>query len=382
MKLTVLNGNSVEKLREIPNNHFHMCATSPPYYHQRSYLKSDHPLKSLELGQEGTPEEYIAGLVDVFSEVRRVLRDDGTLWVVIDDKVIKGETAGLPWRFALAMKSAGWKLILDIIWNKPNPTPQSVRLKPTRAHEYVFLFSRTLDYYFDQDAIRTPYAETTIPRQMRGVSDNHKHANGAPGQTPHSMSRPRLNVRDIYNGEATKDYASASAQNPSDTKRRILESLMKHGGANKKSVWTIPKGSFAGNHFATFPADLVKPMILSGTSEKGCCSACGSPFVRVIGRTRHVNKRGPAHVPVASSSKTTSTGWAPLTYATGEWEASCACGSDSVPCRVIDIFGGSGTVGEVCGNLDRDCTLIELNDAYIPMIMDRTETARLTQRLL
>jgi DNA modification methylase len=239
--------------------------TSPPYYKQRRYLPKDHPMAEHEIGQEKTPALYIANLISVFNEVLRVTCDDGTLWVVIDDKVLKGQPLGLPWKFVFAMQESGWRFVKDIIWSKPNPTPQSVRNKPTHSHEYVFLFSKKAKYYYDQQAIRTPYAASTIPRQMRGVSESHKYSNGAPGQSRHSMSKPRINIREIYNGEATKDYASVNAQNPSDTKRRILESLMKHGGANKKSVWTVPKGSFKGSHTATFPPDLIRPCILAGS---------------------------------------------------------------------------------------------------------------------
>lgn len=372
MSVEIIQGDWIVELRSLPGNYFHSAITSPPYFCQRSYLTEEHPLKPLEVGREASPSEYISGLVSGFGELRRTLRNEATLWVVIDDKIIKGQPAGIPWRFVFAMQDSGWIFITEIIWNKTNPTPQSVRRKPTHSHEYVFLFAKSWDYYYDQNSIRTPYAASTVPRQMRAVSDSHKHINGAPGQAPHSMSKPRLNVRDVYNGEATKDYAPNGAQNPSDTKRRILESLMKHGGANKKSVWTIPKGSFPGSHFATFPPKLIEPMVLASTSERGCCAECGSPLSRVVIRTGHTNRREPAHVPGSSASKTDSTGWAPLTVATSDWERNCKCESElTVPCRVLDPFGGSGTVGEVCNSLNRNCTLIELNPEYLPLIQAR-----------
>lgn len=306
--VTVIHGDALDKLAGLPSESFQMCVTSPPYFRQRSYLKNDDLWKPMEIGREKTPPLYVSRLVQVFDGVCRVLKNDGTLWVVIDDKVIDGEPAGIPWRFVFAMQEAGWFFVKDIIWNKPNPTPQSVKKKPTHSHEYVFLFAKSADYYYDRDAIRTPYAASTVPRQMRGVSAHHKHSNGAPGQPPHSMSRPRLNVRDVYGGEATKDYAPNGAQNPSDTKRRILESLMKYDGANKKSVWTVPKGSFKGKHFATYPPDLIRPCILAG-SRKGD--------------------------------------------------------------MVVDPFGGAGTTSLVCKQLERDCTMIELNSDYVPIIAER-----------
>lgn len=305
---TTVQGDLITALRELPENHFQTCVTSPPYYRQRHYLKKDHPLKHLEIGWEKTPDLYVARLVEGFREVRRVLRNDGTLWVVIDDKVIKGQPAGLPWRFVFAMQADGWRFIIENIWNKPNPTPQSVRNKTTRAHEYVFLFSKRRHYFYDRLAILTPYAPSTIPRQMRGQSGNHKYVNGAPGQKVHGMNQPRLNVREIYGGENTKDYGPNNAQFPSDTKRRVLASLMKHGGANKKSVWTVPKGSFKGKHFATYPPKLIEPCILAAT------------------------KKGD---------------------------------------EVLDCFGGAGTTALVCEKYGRDCTLVELNPEYIPLLEER-----------
>lgn len=307
MSVDIIAGDCREELSRLPENHFHCCITSPPYFQQRSYLPSDSPLKPMEFGREKTPGEYIQKLVSVFREVRRVLRPDGTLWIVIDDTMRKSQLVGIPWRLAFALQADGWLLRQDNIWNKPNPTPQSVKDRTTRAHEYVFMFSRSFSYYYDRDAIRTPYAESTVPRQMRAVSSHHKNSNGAPGQPVHTMSQSRPNMREFYNGEATKDYHNNQAQNPSD-KRRMLASLMKYSGANKKSVWTIPKGSYKGQHFATFPPKLIEPIILS-------CTQAGD--------------------------------------------------------AVLDPFGGAGTVGLVCRQLGRSATLIELNPDYAEMARQR-----------
>lgn len=312
MRATILQGDWADVLRRcVPNETFQTCITSPPYFRQRSYLPADSALKPLELGREKHPYDYIEKLVLGFCEVKRVLKDDGTLWVVIDDKVINGQPAGIPWRFVFTMQDAGWFFVKDIVWNKPNPTPQSVKKKPTHSHEFIFLFAKHKDYFYDREAIRTPYAASTVPRQMRAVSGHHKHSNGAPGQSPHTMSQPRMNVREVYGGEATKDYIPNGAQNPSDTKRRILESLMKYSGANKKSVWTVPKGSFKGQHYATFPAALIEPCILAG-------SRAGD--------------------------------------------------------HVLDPFGGAGTTAIACNKHGRHCTLIELNPDYLPIIQERSET--------
>lgn len=307
-KLTLLSGDSLSVLRTIPDEQFNLIVTSPPYWKARQYLPNNHPLKPFEIGREKSAYEYLSRLLAIFAECRRVLKPDGTMWIVIDDTVRKGELSGIPWRLALSLQDDGWFLMMDNIWNKPNPTPQSVKNRTTRAHEYVFMFSKSRHYWYDRDPIRTPYAPSTVPRQMRAVSANHKHTNGAPGQSRHSMSRPRPNMREFYNGEATKDYASNGAQNPSETKRRILASLMKYDGANKKSVWTIPKGSYEGEHFATYPPKLIEPIIL----------ACSKP---------------------------------------GD--------------HVLDPFGGSGCTAEVSLKKGRACTLIEINTEYHPLITQR-----------
>lgn len=304
-QLQIIQGDAVKSLEELPCKSFQTIITSPPYYKQRRYTKDGSLLRSLEIGRERTSEEYLFNLIAVFDECFRVLKDDGTLWVVIDDTFQKGEPLLIPWRFVMGMKIAGWIFNTEIIWYKTNPTPQSVKNRPTRAHEYIFLFSKSKRYFYDRDAIRTPYAPSTVPRQMRGVSGHHKYSNGAPGQSPHSMSRPRMNVREVYGGEATKDYIPNGAQNPSDTKRRVLASLMKYDGANKKSVWLVTKKAYKGAHFATFPIDLIEPCILAG-SRKGDI--------------------------------------------------------------VLDPFGGSGTTARAANKHGRKCVLIELNPDYLPLM--------------
>lgn len=307
---TIMSGDALQVMRDtIPDKSFQLIVTSPPYFRQRSYLKASHPLKPFEIGREKTYEEYLVKLVAVFRECKRVLKDDGTLWIVIDDKIIKGQPAGIPWRLVFRMQEDGWFFAKDNIWSKPNPTPQSVRKKTTHSHEYVFHFAKSRNYYYDRDPIRTPYAPSTIPRQLRGVSANHKNTNGAPGQSPHSFSKARPNMRAIYNGTEQKDYAPNGAQKPSETKRRVLASLLKYDGANKKSVWIVPKAPYKGQHFATFPPKLIEPIILA-------CSKKGDD--------------------------------------------------------VFDPFGGSGCTAEVALKHGRNCTMIDINPEYVPMMKERS----------
>jgi DNA modification methylase len=250
-----------------------------------------------QIGLEPTPEAYVAALVAVFRDVRRVLKDDGVCWLNLGDSYSAGcsgrregastssnltrvgpdnqvfkqphvnrgvpegmkskDLLGIPWRVAFALQAEGWYLRSDIIWAKPNPMPESVTDRPTKSHEYLFLLSKSSCYFYDAAAIREPYAESTLTQ----------------------FERP-------YEGLGLKDYAAAGVQNPSDIKRRITDKQRGHGrrhagfndrwdampkdeqqqnGANRRTVWTIPTMPYSGAHFATMPEKLVEPCILAGS---------------------------------------------------------------------------------------------------------------------
>lgn len=235
----------------------------------------------------------MANLVAVFAEVWRVLRDDGTVWLNLGDsyQCAKGQAhgvdpkqparrhglrpndrsivglkpkdlVGIPWRVAFALQAAGWYLRSDIIWAKPNPMPESVTDRPTKAHEYLFLLTKSPRYYYDAAAIREPYVR--IWDETSGGS--WAHTENQPKGTKageHSGAYPLPK----YRGQATKDYEAVGAQNPSDVKRRILEaqSRPEYAGANKRSVWSIATSPYPEAHFATFPEALVEPCILAGS---------------------------------------------------------------------------------------------------------------------
>jgi DNA modification methylase len=199
-----------------------------------------------QLGLEKTPEEYVANMVQVFREVKRVLRDDGTLWLNLGDSYATNGGAhgglkpknliGIPWRAAFALQADGWYLRQDIIWSKPNPMPESVTDRCTKAHEYIFLLSKSARYYFDADAIAEPLAEVTLNDARVG--------------------------RDVSRG-GIKDYETAGVQNPSHVRANIFNNL--GTTRNKRSVWTVTTKPFSGAHFATFPPDLIEPCILAGS---------------------------------------------------------------------------------------------------------------------
>lgn len=282
----ILVGDVFEKLKEIPSESVDCCVTSPPYYGLRDYGKEG------QIGQEKTPEEYTEKIVNVFREVRRILKPSGTLWLNLGDSYagsgrggnlvkntstleggvlgqiesIRGsqkpcglhESArqskqigrawippppglrqknliGIPWRVAFALQEDGWNLRQDIIWSKPNPMPESVTDRCTKSHEYIFLLSKNKKYYFDSESIKEPAIYGSIGRSQKIRSSAKKGSFTAkgeplPGQLP---------FRSI------KEYR------------------------NKRSVWTVSTKPFKGAHFATFPPDLIRPCILAGSPPEG-----------------------------------------------------------------------------------------------------------------
>ena len=222
------------------------CVTSPPYYGLRDYGHAD------QIGLEKTYTQYVASIVAVMREVWRVLKDDGTLWLNLGDSYSgsgKGngkpkDMLGIPWRVAFALQDDGWYLRSDIIWSKPNPMPESVTDRPTKAHEYVFLLAKQERYFYDAAAIREPAKKESLAR---------------PGQPPHSMNQPRPNRSDKQRGHSRK-HAGFNDRWDSMTKEE--QSAL---GCNKRTVWTVATHPYSGAHFATFPPNLIRPMILAGS---------------------------------------------------------------------------------------------------------------------
>ena len=254
----ILFGDCKETLKQFPRNSAQMCVTSPPYYGLRDYGG-----EANQIGQEETPEEFIQSLVEVFREVRDVLKDDGVLWLNIGDSYYnyrpgtgglpkqtvsrtnqdlpeqcnrrenkldglkEKDLIGIPWMLAFALRADGWYLRQDIIWHKPNPMPESVKDRCTKSHEYIFLLSKNKKYYYDNEAIKEPV------KQDWGTRDRTKgkYHNPGTGLAPHSG--------------LSKSY---------DRK-------------NKRSVWSITNKPYKGAHFACFPPDLIEPCILAGSRE-------------------------------------------------------------------------------------------------------------------
>ena len=300
----VIVGDCIEGIRTLPDQSVHTCVTSPPYFGLRDYGMAG------QIGLEDTPDAFVARLVDVFREVRRVLRDDGTLWVNLGDSYAgyhgnknalmptsatngwtngtnensrgdkrpqdiglkQKDLLGIPWRVAFALQADGWYLRQDIIWHKPNPMPESVTDRCTKAHEYVFLLSKSDRYFFDAEAIKEPSAY--------------------PGDNRASLRDLRKEIDPFCADNGSR----ARTGNPTGETR------------NRRSVWTVATKPYAGAHFATFPPDLIEPCILAGSPVGG---------------------------------------------------------------TVLDPFGGSGTTAGVAMRNGRNAILCELNPEYAALMPER-----------
>ena len=294
----IQTGDARQVLQTWPSNTFHCCVTSPPYFGLRDYGVAN------QIGLEKTPDAYVAEIVAVMREVRRVLRDDGTLWLNLGDSYARapakgqhkpgdagkqryiiergngraantGTTSlpdknllGIPWRVAFALQQDGWRLRQDIIWAKPNPMPESVRDRCTKAHEYIFLLSKSADYYFDADAIAEPVASSTVARLSQPNLANQKGSNRVPGKTNGPMKA-------VGRASGNKNHKYTEAYDASATEEhRTKAGLLKISGTayetrNKRSVWTVGSKPFKEAHFATFPPALIEPCILAGSPIGG-----------------------------------------------------------------------------------------------------------------
>ena len=225
-------GDCLEVMRQLPDASVHCCVTSPPYWGLRDYGVDG------QLGLEKTPEEYTQRMVEVFREVRRVLRDDGTLWLNLGDSYGKGkQLAGVPWRVAFALQADGWILRQDLVWHKPSPMPESVRDRCTKAHEYVFLLAKGQRYFFDAEAIGEDASNASGWAKQR-----------AKGVNTWDYGRDGYVETRIGGMSGKETYENKSIR-------------------NRRSVWTITPKLYSGAHFATMPPDLAELCIRAGTDK-------------------------------------------------------------------------------------------------------------------
>lgn len=390
MNIDILQGDCIETLQKLDDKSINTCITSPPYWGLRDYGESD------QLGLEDTPEEFVENLVKVFREVKRVLRDDGTVWLNLGDSYSSGgrttttnqtlrgdknygvtrpkpskgikpkDLIGIPWRVALALQQDGWYLRQDIIWHKPNPMPESVKDRCTKAHEYIFLLSKNPKYYFDNESIKEDCVTKPTKKNPNKNHGKYKtqenesaHRQGIHGKRGDKLIKERTKLpkqKDLVKFLRSKTSAKLLANNTDIPLTKIehwfradeagfaypsiedwkkirdyiddwsddffsidkslthyelkTDAVIQKNKKNKRSVWTVSTKSFKGAHFATFPMDLIEPCVLAGCPEGG---------------------------------------------------------------TVLDPFGGSGTTGIVAVNHNRNATLCELNKEYIEIAKKRIE---------
>ena len=344
-------------LETLPDRYFQTCVTSPPYYGLRDYKHAN------QIGLESTLDEYVANLVNIFREVRRVLRDDGTLWLNLGDSYasqggsgvqgISGQRAsptftarntsnkgipknakpkdllGVPWMVAFALRADGWYLRSDIIWHKPNPMPESIKDRPVSSHEHIFLLSKNPAYYYDAEALKEA---AVTPAGTKGAKG--------------SVERSTI--------------AGVNSRPP--------EYAVYDGTRNVRNVWKIATRPYRGAHFATFPLELPVRCIKGGTSEAGQCIWCSNPYVRMVERTpmevRKTNRYDAAGVSHARTALPTSR--------TIGWRPGCSCPQPfSVPQCVLDPFYGAGTTGLAAFSLGRRSIGIEINAEYAALARSR-----------
>ncbi len=325
-------GDSLKVLRKLDSQSVQCCVTSPPYWSLRDYGVEG------QLGLEKTPEEYVAKMVEVFREVRRVLRDDGTLWLNLGDcymsnpnpdngdpKNMEGrkrinnpnrqkipglktkDLVGIPWMVAFVLRDDGWYLRQEIIWHKPNAMPESVTDRPTRAHETIFLLSKSQRYYYDAEAIKEPAKDSSIKRLNQDIDSQQGSIRGNGGSKTMKAVRfggNKKNGGTTYSGKAWTPSMDGGAKGIDERK---------HGAyirVNKRSVWSVATANFKEAHFATFPPKLIEPCILAGCPKGGV---------------------------------------------------------------VLDPFGGSGTTNMVAKKHGRSSIYIDLNPEYLQMAINRMD---------
>jgi DNA modification methylase len=402
--------------RHIPlaDESVHCVITSPPYWYLRDYGVPG------QIGLEPSPAQYLDTIVQVFREVWRVLRPDGTLWCNLGDTYASGgrggggsymaergdgswqrrswvngwrsapsglkhkDMVGIPWRVAFALQDDGWYLRSDIIWSKPNPMPESVSDRPTKAHEYLFLLAKQPHYYYDAEAIREPASGGAHPRgdglnpKARAIGANSREL---VARDPEHAGRPMKVPSGWDTGPGAHDTLRGNGrykQNPSFS--QAVSDLV--AMRNRRTVWEIASEPFTEAHFATFPCALVEPCILAGTSARGCCPKCGAPWRRVVERgatdwqgrvaagaalrggagegQRRLHGDGCSHDLGGRGSLTTG------------WQPTCRCDAgEPVPCTVFDPFSGAGTTGLVASRLGRRYVGLELSREYCLMAQKR-----------
>jgi DNA modification methylase len=384
------------------------------------------------LGLEPTPDAFVGHIVAVFREVRRAMRKDGTLWLNFGDcyagswgaqsrgdfypgtldsvnqnysisaRQIKAaphttntgslkrtpglkpkDLVGMPWRVAFALQADGWWLRSDVVWAKPNPMPESVTDRPTKAHEYVFLLSKSERYFYDAEAAKEP-ATGNAHERGDGVNPKAKSFGPNSGVMKKHCGNPPQDRRPLDkqsgHGRRHEGFNERWKCKQNESFSAAVCGLV--SSRNARSVWTIATAPFPEAHFATFPEELAKRCIRAGTSERGCCPECGAPLVRMVERLRTLDGIPCATLPpmrsisksAPSSAQGVSHGRTGSISQYNGFQPTCRCGhTETAPCVVLEPFCGAATVPLVATALGRSWLACELNPAYVEMGNRRLE---------
>lgn len=373
---------------------------------------------------------YICHMVDVLRAVRDVLADDGTVWLNIGDSYASDagnadirhrdrrrrigissqpgnahravrpggnglkpkDLALIPQRLALALQADGWWVRSDVIWNKPNPMPESTDDRPTKAHEYVWLLAKSERYFCDMKAIAEPVAESSIARVLQQSFDQQEGGEKDYGKTGINENRSARKTVENFAGTIRKysfarehEKGTAPGQKPQFRPGRS-DGAYVGPTRNRRTVWTIATKAYRGAHYAVFPPKLVEPCVLAGTSQKGHCPNCLARWVRVVDKTfvpqgdvsLEKGERGAGgQKPMDASNTWEGYPRGTTSVETKGWRPGCDCGERPVPDVVLDPFMGSGTVAEVAEQLGRRWVGCELNEKNRALQQERTHQAGL-----
>ena len=396
----IRHGDALKRLREMPDESVHCVVTSPPYFRQRDYALGD-----AGIGQESTLTEHIGNLVAVMREVRRVLRDDGVLFLNYGDAYVGNpgngrgggsaldggaphlsgsnkagvdlapkQLMGLPWRVAFALQDDGWWLRSAIVWHKPSPMPESVRDRPTSAYEMIFLLAKS----------GAPTYWTHKHRAGSRTKPVQEYEDGVPLWRGHDYFYDAEAIRQPAKGDWHGGRFHRNGHERHHHEWRTVPPEEQTSTANARNVWAFPSKGLAEPHYAAFPPELPRRCILAGTSEHGVCADCGAPWARVTeksatGRVRERATGGvglihsrESHGLKASDHGTFQEG---VVVTTTGWQPTCDHDANVTPAVVLDPFSGSGTTGLVALQQGRSYVGIELNPEYVEMSRRRIRKA-------
>lgn len=344
---TILLGDALTRLKDLPPSSIDCCITSPPYYALRDYFVPG------QIGLEPTVDNWVGDLAAVMAEVGRVLKPAGSLWLNLGDSFSRHPKFGAPAksmlaapeRLLLALMKDGWIVRGKVIWSKPNALPNSVADRPNVTYEVVYFLVRAPRYFFDLDAIREPH-------------------------------RSRAGHRGSSGKDQLPAWAGPLASGSQDGLRRFRPPGQPGHplGKNPGSVWTIPTKGFRGPHFATFPPELIRRPILASCPE-AICTRCGTPWKRQVSVRRITVANPPTRPMPADRNVMRFKGYWNTVRNLGDF-VPCGCGASTVPGVVLDPFMGAGTVAVVAEQLGRDWLGVEISPEYRDLAMKRIVKAR------